>query len=305
MDTLRYSAYELAEAGVPNAALEAEVLLCEVLGKGRAELFASPNDVLDDRTEKNFLEKISQRKEGMPLSYLAGKAYFRYLGLEIRPGVFIPRPETELLVEAIIKELEVRRKKQEERQNPINKRQATGDGPRILDIGCGSGAIALSLAQEIPDAEVTAVDISSAALEIAAENASKHALQSRVKLIRSDLFENLSLNGHYHGHFDVIVSNPPYIKSEEIAGLQREVRDFEPLEALDGGPDGLDIYRRILSGAHLFLKKNGLIAFEVGFGQAEAVSELINLTGHYEEVKIIPDYAGIDRIVMAEKSRDD
>lgn len=341
MDTLKFSAEELAEAGVPNAALEAEVLLCEVLGKGRAELFAEPNAILDDQMEKAFLEKLSQRKEGVPLSYVAGKAYFRYLDLEVRPGVLIPRPETELLVEEVKKwianseQWTVKRKKtsdhrlvtsdegnpqdqgktpsplrgerwgkgKNERRTTYNRSQATGNGPRILDIGTGSGAIALSLVYEIPDAQVTGVDVSEAALKIAANNARKHGLQSRVKLMRSNIFEGLGKK--FHRFFDVIVSNPPYIESDEISKLQCEVKDFEPREALDGGPDGLDFYRRILSQAHLFLREGGLIALEIGFGQAETVAELIETAGCYGEVTIIADYAGIDRIILAEKSADD
>lgn len=301
MNKVRSAAAELADSGAINPRLEAEVLLSDVLGRSRVALFLSPDEGLSSEAAKTFQMKLDLRKQGMPLGYLTGKTYFRHLELDVQPGVLIPRPETELLVEAIIQWFNKRQATSDKERATSDKRQATSDKRlRILDIGVGSGAIALSLAHEVLDAQVIAIDISPAALEVAAANASKYSLQSQVKLIQSDIFEHL--NSDYHGYFDVIVSNPPYIKSVEIAGLQCEVRDFEPREALDGGPDGLSFYRQILSQAHLFLRNGGLIAFEVACRQAEAVSDLIAGAGCYREPTVVPDYAGIERIVLAEMS---
>jgi len=235
---------------------------------------------VEDKHYKEALDIfVSLRLDGIPFQYIVGDQPFRYLNLKITPEVFIPRPETELLVDRAI-ELA---------------KDLTGQ-ITIVDMGTGSGALALSLAQEIPQGYIYALDISPEALKVARENAFLCHLENRVTFIQSNLFENLDPG--LKGKIDMIVSNPPYIPSFSLSSLPREVQK-EPLIALDGGSDGLKFYREISAVAPQYLKSGGYLIFEVGMGQADRVVEMMEKTGNFKEIEVFKDYAGIERIVKA------
>lgn len=228
---------------------------------------------------------VSLRLDDIPFQYIVGDQPFRYLNLKITPEVFIPRPETELLVDQAIELV----------------KDLTGQ-ITIVDMGTGSGALALSLAREIPQGCIYALDISPEALKVARENAFLYHLESRVTFIQSNLFENL--DPELKGKIDMIVSNPPYIPSFSLSSLSREVQK-EPHIALDGGSDGLKFYREIIALAPQYLKSGGCIIFEVGMGQAQAVVEMMEKLGNFMEIEVFKDYAGIERIVTGKKMTND
>lgn len=261
---------------IDNPHLEAEILLAHALNAERIKLYIEFEKELDKKTLEAFRGFITRRAKREPTAYITGSRYFMSLNFSVTPDVLIPRPETELLVENAI---EISRK--------LDGKAA------ILDIGTGSGAIAVSLANFTDNAEITATDISEKALEIASANAQTHKVDGRIKFVRADLYppENIK--------FDIIVSNPPYIKTADIKGLQPEIRNFEPTAALDGGADGLDYYRRIIEKAGNYLEKGGALLLEIGAGQSKEVVNLINVALKPEKINIKKDLGGLDRIVAA------
>jgi len=274
----------LAASGTDNAANDAAILLCYLTGRNRAYLYAHGEDILGEDILGMYRRLTERRCEGVPLQYLTGHQEFMSLDFEVNESVLIPRQETEILVETIIEEA---RKFSSE-----NNRQ-----PEILDIGTGSGCIAVSVAYYLPGCRLTAVDISPGALEVARANARRNGVENRIDFIESDLFEAIK-----NKKFDIIVSNPPYIPHEEIPLLQREVAVYEPRLALDGGKDGMDFYRRIINEGDKALNPGGILAFEVGIGQARAVADLMNKK--FSRVKIIKDFSGTDRVVYGSYNLD-
>lgn len=260
----------LGEKGVENARLEAEWLLCEVLGLDRVGLYVNFDRPLSEKELALFRGMVVRRARREPLQYILGTQEFMGLDFDVTPAVLIPRHDTEVLAEEAI-------------------RRAAPAG-HILDIGVGSGCIAVALAKALPQAEVWGVERSPEALLLAEQNAAKHGV--RVTLFEGSLFEPFP-----DRHFDLIVSNPPYIPTRDLENLQPEVRDFEPRGALDGGADGLDFYRVIIPAAPAHLSPEGLLLFEVGIGQAEDVLGLLTETGRFDGLFTAQDAAGIDRVV--------
>jgi len=265
----------LLEASTQIARRDAELLLAHILREPRTWLLAHPEAELTAQQAAALLALTQRRAAGEPLQYLTGIQEFYGLTLRVTPAVLIPRPETEHLVEAVLAWAQPQLK-------PL----------RLLDIGTGSGAIALALAANEPSAEILATDISLDALEIARDNALRLGLADRIRFLQSDL---LPPN---EDPFDVIASNPPYIPSLDAPTLQREVLDHEPHTALFAGPDGLDIYRRLIPAARIALRESGLLALEIGFGQRVALTHL--LTG-WNNIRFLNDYADIPRVVLAER----
>ncbi|HHW48260.1 MAG TPA: peptide chain release factor N(5)-glutamine methyltransferase [Clostridiaceae bacterium] len=263
---------------IETPVLEAGVILSFVLGCDRAYIYSHGDKFIGENETNKFFALIEERSRGKPTQYITGFQEFMSLRFEVNQHVLIPRPETEILVEKIIEYV---------------KENYTGR-VNILDIGTGSGCISVSLAYYLPDSHITAVDISWEALEVAKRNAENAGVENRVKFIQSDLFSQLPLlQGNMK--YDIIVSNPPYIPSLDLTSLQLEVRGYEPLKALDGGDDGLYFYRRIIKGSLDFLKPGGLLAFEVGYNQAQLVCDLMKEC--FSEVEIIKDLAKVDRVV--------
>lgn len=260
----------LAASGTPEPRLTAELLLCHAVHCERAYLYAHPEQDLREVEWIHYGRWLHERMRGKPLQYITRTQEFYGRPFRVTPSVLIPRPETEILVETVLK------------RRP---------GARlIVDVGAGSGAIAVTLALET-HAKVLATDISLPAIEVAAANAAKW--NGRVSFIAGDL-----LNVIADSSVDVVVSNPPYVAVGERESMQREVRDWEPHVALFAGDAGLDIYRRLVPEAHRVLRPGGLLALELGFGQAEAVKEL---AASWHALEITPDLAGIPRVLSCEK----
>jgi len=259
----------LDQAGVDTPRLDTELLLQDLLGVGRAYLYAHPEEEVDGHIIQEWQARLERRAHREPLAYILGKAGFYGLEFAVTPDVLVPRPETEVLVEAV-----------------LAKQPAT-----VADIGTGSGCIAVAVAVNLPRVRVWATDISEAALRVARENAERHGVAERVRFLQGDLLQPLA--GH---RFEVIASNPPYVAESERLSLQPEVRDWEPPHALFAGGDALQFHRRLAAEAHFHLQEGGWLMMEVGMGQAEAVANLLEESG-YTAVRILNDLAGIGRVV--------
>ncbi|MFQ5903450.1 MAG: peptide chain release factor N(5)-glutamine methyltransferase [Candidatus Binatia bacterium] len=273
----------LSRMGLESARLEAELLLGKVLGGGREGLYLNYEMPLKRREKNLFQRALQRRTRREPVSYITGQREFWSLEFLVTPAVLVPRPETELLVEVA---LEVTG--QSDESFPF----------KILDLGTGSGAIAVSLAKERGDLEVWATDLSSGALEIARANAAHHGVGEKVHFLQGDLFE--PVDGR-QGFFHLVVSNPPYVRRGEFQNLPPEIRDWEPRSALDGGVDGLDLYRRIIQEGHLYMVDGGLMALEIGADMGDEISRLFASVGFYSEGTLHRDCAGRDRVVVARK----
>jgi release factor glutamine methyltransferase len=273
----------LRRAGIENGWLDAEVLLRHTLSIERERLYVDTGALVSAAQHAQFCELVLRRSRREPLAYITGHKEFWSLDFIVTSAVLIPRPETELLVEVALQRL----------------RQLTGKSlVKVLDLGTGSGAIAVCLAKEEPGAEIVAVDISPVALEVARVNAKRHGVTGRIQFLAGDLFAPLKL---LRERFDLIVSNPPYIRSGELPLLAPEIRDWEPMSALDGGVDGLDTYRRIIREGQKYLASGGFVALEIGADMASAVTELFASCGGYGSASVHRDVAGKDRVVAATK----
>jgi len=267
----------LQASNIDNPHLNIQLILMEILEKNKIFILTNPGFTLTKEQAQIFWGLITARAQGFPLQYIVRRAEFMGLDFYVDPRVLIPRPDTETLVETVIEHI---------KDNKIK-------APRILDIGTGSGAIAVSLAHHVRGSRVTTVDISKGALEVGAKNAWANHVSDRVEFVHSDLFKNVVPG------YDVIVSNPPYIPREDINNLMREVKDFEPMSALDGGEDGLDFYREIIDKSPNYLNPGGFIALEGGHDQGILIKQLLQDKGSYKDIALVKDLAGIDRVVTA------
>lgn len=255
---------------------DAEVLLLHVLDKDRAWLLAHPDDEVVEDKATRYVELLERRGRGEPIQYITGETEFYGLPFHVTPDVLIPRPETEHLVEKVI-ELAARFKQ-----------------PRIVDVGAGSGAIAVALTHKLPHAQVTATDICSRALAVARENAARNGVV-HIRFLEGDLFAPI-----IGECFEIIVSNPPYVPSGDRATLSVEVREYEPALALFAGDDGLDVYRRLIPAAFGALTPGGYVALEIGYGQSPAITEMLAHSS-FEQIEFIPDLQGISRVACARR----
>jgi release factor glutamine methyltransferase len=256
-----------------NAARDAEFLLLHRLGINRAEFFSNPDRQLTEEMEFFYWQSINRRAHHEPIQYITGQQEFYGLNFHVTPAVLIPRPETEHLVEAILKLLPA--------DEPIE----------IADIGTGSGILAITLALHLPYAEITALDISPDAIAVARRNAEMHRVVDRIQFLHSDL-----LAAAPRGPFDAIVSNPPYVAESDRNTLHPQVRDYEPPTALFAGETGLDIYRRLIPQGHNALKPNGLLALEIGHDQQTAIASLLET---WHNTSFINDLQQIPRVALA------
>ena len=270
----------LRKAGVAESRREAGSLLAYIMGRDRSFLLINEEKILAPSKVARFRKYVGRRAAGEPLQYITGHQEFFNLDFEVTPDVLIPRPETELLVEAALDLL-----------------GQMSEGSLICDVGTGSGCIAISILHERPDVNAVGLDISPAALRVAARNATRHRVQERFALAASDCFA--ALNASF-ARFAIIVSNPPYISEDALAGLQREVREHEPRAALTPGEDGLLIIRRLLADAPHFLLPGGHLLMEIGFDQHEAVKHLID-PQVWTLINIYRDLQGIPRTAKLRK----
>ena len=268
----------LQRAGVNEARMEATSLLMHVLNVDRAFVIAHPENELSDERSNSFRELLGRRAAREPLQYIVGYQEFFKLRFEVTPDVLIPRPETEIIVEAALELAD--------RERSLS----------ILDVGTGSGCIVISLLNELEKARAMATDISPNALEVAGRNARRHNVSDRVTFIQADSLSPLN----QREAFSLVVSNPPYIPAGDIATLQREVREHEPLTALASGADGLDHIRALLRETPQLLQSNGYFVFEIGYGQSDAVKQLVD-RAIWRLVEVRNDLQGIPRTVVLQK----
>jgi release factor glutamine methyltransferase len=318
---LRQGVEQLRAASVPSFTLAAEILLLYVAGRDRTWLYAHPEEVLSPETADRYFLLIRRRAGGEPTQHLTGKQEFWGLEFEVTPDVFIPRPETEHLIEVALDRLAVRGL----RAGRLT--QFVGAGLTIVDVGTGSGCIAISLAKELPGATIYAADVSKAALDVAQHNAARLGFADRIRFFESDLFaafqpksagiqdaarqinnppiDSVSSRASRDVNeplvFDLVISNPPYVGLQEADSLPMEVRDHEPRVALYGGQEGYELYGALLSQAAQFLKPGGLLVLELGHNSLPAVQPLLD-TPEWCALGVTNDLAGIPRVLSAQRS---
>ncbi len=278
-EVLRWGRTFLRPAAGGSADLEAQVILSDALGVDRWRLFSDFGREVEEGQWRACRDAFRRRAGGEPLAYLRGRKEFWSLDLSVGAGALVPRPETEGVVEAALENL--------------------GKKARIADVGTGSGNIIAAVGKELEESRWLGIDISSAALEVARTNIAAHGLEDRVDFVLSDLFRSVRAD---RALFDGVLSNPPYVRTADLASLPREVRRHEPRVALDGGADGLAVIRRLLAEAPRRIRRGGVLILEVGAGQAPAVIREARRTGFFEDVRARRDLAGIERVVVARRN---
>lgn len=276
MELINWTADYFKKNSIDSARLDTELLLGHILNKSRLQLYMDFEQVVSKEHLAQYRELIKKRIERVPVAYLTNHKEFMSLSFYVDESVLIPRPETEVLVENVLK--------------------LQSDDCNVLDLGTGSGAIVVTLATKRVDWKFIATDISTEAVVVAEKNAQRHRVSERITFLQGNLFEPLQDESM---KFDCIVSNPPYIPSDEISTLMPEVRDYEPRIAIDSGTAGLDFIERLVAESPRFLKENGQLLFEFGYQQDEAVRDLIQSNPQYTDCNIIKDYAGIERVAVA------
>lgn len=272
----------LKNAGVSDAKVDSELLLMHVLHYDKRKMFMNWSRLLEEDDCMDYFDLLDRRSAGEPTQYIIGDQEFMGINFMVDKRVLIPRQDTEILVEQVLEYSKSKR-----------------GSLKVLDLCTGSGAIAISLAVKNSQLKITASDISEEALDVATSNAAAADVLKRIDFAQSNLFAGFK-SGFRGAKFDIIVSNPPYIKSAVLPTLQREIYEHEPMLALDGGPDGLDCYRRIVEDAPKYLRKEGVLFLEIGHDQAEYLRQLIEVSGKYKaEIEVIKDLAGQDRVVIA------
>ena len=274
-ELLRYGKEKLEKQKVEDASIISRILMQYVLKIDRNKLIINKNDNVDINKENEYKEYIEKIIKGKPVQYITNNQEFMKLNFYVDENVLIPQPDTEILVEKVIKSIDIM------------------ENIEILDMCTGSGCIGISLAKNIKNTKVTLVDISKEAIEIAKKNAIQNEVENKITFIQSDMFENVK------GKFDIIVSNPPYIKTDIIQTLDKQVQN-EPHIALDGGKDGLDFYKILINEAHKYLKKDGKIFLEIGYDQKQEVESLAKQSKHYKKIETIKDLSQNDRVIILE-----
>ena len=285
LELLNWSTHCLRDHQIENPRLNAELLLARSLNLNRERLYSHLQDPSGEEETEKFEQLIWKRLSGEPLQYLLGYQEFWSIHFKVDPRVLIPRPETELLVEQSLSILTAAYLKRT---------------PYVLEIGTGSGAVAISLATEVRDVFVVATDVSGEALLLARENAKSAGVLHRIEFVNGDLFSPIRLMPEQEP-FDLILSNPPYIDRSQIQNLAREIKDYEPPVALNGGEDGMAFYRSIVSQGPSYLRRGGWLLLEVGEGQGKRVSTMIDEEGSFSRSERIKDLSGIERVVKAQK----
>jgi release factor glutamine methyltransferase len=278
-DILNESTKALEAADIPSARLDAEVLLSFCLGCDRLEFYKNPVMTISETQLNAFRNLIARRLQWEPVAYITGRKEFWSFTLEVNSSVLIPRPDTEIIIEEALDVY----------------RNFTSLPVRILDIGTGSGAIAIALAKEIPGAKVVATDISIAALNLAQKNAATLGLKEKIDFRQGNLFEPVD------GFFNIIVSNPPYIAANDYEELPASVKAFEPREALFAGESGLEFYEKLIYQADGYLQKNGWLLLEIGAKQEAGIRGIIEGSGFYDSIEMRRDYAGLPRVIKARR----
>lgn len=286
--------YRLSKSGCMDAKIDAEELYSFLTGMDKVTIFLKADEEVAPETEEKYFELIARRASRVPLQHITGVQEFMGHTFKVSPDVLIPRQDTETLVTEAAKTIQ---KTPREKLSFVEKLKGNKEWD-VLDLCCGSGAIGISLAKICSNIKVTASDISSAAIKIAEENA--HNLRTKIKFIKGDMFQP-----HAEKKFDMIVTNPPYIKTKMISILQDEVKDHEPMAALDGGRDGLNFYRIIVEEAVNYLKPDGFLIMEIGHDQGEDLRKMLKDSGKYTAAEVIRDLPGRDRVVKCQLQKSD
>lgn len=274
LELINYGTIELKESDTPR--LDAELILSKVLEKDKLYLLMNKQETVSEIYVKEYYSLINLRKEKMPVKYILGKCEFYGIDLYIEQGVLIPRGDTEILVEEVLKLIDTKKE------------------IHLCDLCSGSGAIGIAIAKNSNNVFVDEIDYYDKPEKITKINIQKNNLSDKVKFIKSDLLNEVIDKTTY----DIIVSNPPYIKKQDIDELMSDVKDYEPITALDGGNDGLYFYKKIISQSKKVLKSNGILAFEIGYNQANDIRKILEING-YKNIKVVKDLAGLDRVVIA------
>lgn len=283
LEILNQAVEKLRTEVVDRPRTNAELLLGAVLRVNKIDLYLNRDLILTPQQIEKYNHFIQQRISGRPLQYIIGSTEFFGLEFKVNEYVLIPRPETETLVEIVIERLK------------------SHSSPKIIDIGTGSGAIAVSLTKNLKNCSVFATDISTDTLAVAKENAKMNKVENQIEFFQGDLFEPLK-NKNLEEKIDCVVSNPPYVSQEEFDQLPKEVRDYEPVLALKSGLEGMSFHKRIIEGAVDFLKRGGILALEMGLGQARQVAAFLEEFDKFKHIEIKKDLGGIERIVIAAKT---
>jgi release factor glutamine methyltransferase len=282
LEILNQAVEKLRLAEIDRPRTNAELLLGAVLNKSKVDLYLDKNRILTSDEIEKFNQYMKERISHRPVQYIIGTVEFFGLEFKVDERVLIPRPETETLVEVVIAQL------------------ANKETPKIIDLGTGSGVIAISLAANLNSPFIYATDVSEDALEVAKGNAIKNRVEDQIEFLCGNLFEPLK-NKNLEAQIDCVVSNPPYVSKDEFETLPREIKNYEPIVALESEKDGFFFHKKIIENSIDFLKQSGLLALEVAFGQAGKVANLIHQSGNYNNIEIIKDLSGIDRVVKAMK----
>jgi release factor glutamine methyltransferase len=296
-ESLASAIKRLTAEQVPSPRLNSELLLMFTLGCDRAYLFAHPERELTSDEQTRYESALAERARGVPTQYITGHQEFWGMDLIVSPAVLIPRPETEHVIETVLdlQTLDLRPLTSDNAIAPTSDVRRRKSEFRVLDVGTGSGCIALALAKEFPHIEIHATDISAAALEIACANAARHQLENRIRFHRADLLDGLDF-----ADLDFIVSNPPYVGESEEDQVQLEVRKFEPRNAVFAGPSGAEVIARLIPQAHAALRPGGWLILEISGTIADETTKLL---GGWDDLRIIPDLQSIPRVVRARKPR--
>jgi release factor glutamine methyltransferase len=285
-NVLKWAKATLKEADIDSPGVNADTLLSFVLSCDRTKLYTNPDEIVNETDIRRYNDLINERIRHVPLQYITHHVEFMSLDFFVDEQVLIPRPETEILVETVLKR--------------VHDKQYSNRKTTIMDVGTGSGNIAVSLAKNISNVEIYASDISQEALEIAKANIQRHKVTDKIHLLHGDLFSAFSSHIEKK-HVDFIVSNPPYVSESEWENLEPELKDHEPYEALVGGKDGLCFYRQIIKYAADWLKPEGCLVIEIGETQANSIIKFMENEGHYEDIEIIKDLQGKERVISARR----
>jgi release factor glutamine methyltransferase len=293
---LKQGVEQLRAANVPSYTLAAELLLLQVSAQNRTWLYSHPEEILPEAVAETYFALLGRRSSGVPTQHLTGKQEFWGLEFEVTPDVLIPRPETEHLIEVALDRLAVREIRAGRHQ------RLTGENVTLVDIGTGSGCIAITLAKELPHAMVYASDVSLPALKVARRNAATQEVAERIQFVHSNLLEAFApaTVANRLQVFDLIISNPPYVSLREADALPVEVRQHEPREALFGGEEGYELYGELIPQAAEHLKPGGLLVLELGYNSLPAVEPLLDRSD-WHNVAVTKDLAGIQRVISAER----
>lgn len=282
LQVLQWGIRKLQDEGIDNPHLDAEVLLAHTLSVDRVTLYRNPESLLDRNQRQRYASLLERRVKREPVAYITGSKEFRSLRFKLTNDVLIPRPETEILLEETLKVLALLKKRK--------------DHLRILELGTGSGVLAVSIAKNVGSCAIVATDITYQKIDVARDNARLHNAETAITFLVGDLYHPIKTRDE-NDKFDCIIFNPPYLSDDDWKHAQPEIKNYEPIDSLWGGHDGLAFYRTLIPGVDILLQRGGYLLMEIGSGQAKCVKKMMSTTKIYREVHVVQDLAGMERVV--------